>query len=303
MAIDRGRYHGWQGELGSPWRGTLALVRVSLVQLFRRKLYWGVLAACLVQFVFFFLAIYAVTQTQLPPQVQQRVLEVFGFASSAGPAAASAAASHENGYTLFIERQSLVVMILLAFSGSLLVGSDFRNEALPFYLSRRIDRKHYVAGKVLSVATVVSLLTTLPALILFVEFGLFTGSIDYWLENWRIPLAVLVYGSVLCLVLGVLLVTVSAYLVRSAPIAIVWSSLFLLLRRLAVYLHGETGEDHWRLLDPWFDIHEVGRMLFFPPTSHDERHIARLAAALLVVVCGACLVALSRRVRAVEVVV
>ena len=55
-------------------------------------------------------------------------------------------------------------MILLAFSGSLLVGTDFRNKSLPFYLSRRVDRRHYIVGKLLAISVIVSLLTTIPAL-------------------------------------------------------------------------------------------------------------------------------------------
>ena len=50
-------------------------------------------------------------------------------------------------------------MILLAFSGSLLVGSDFRLRTLPFYLSRRIDKRHYIVGKLLAVSAIVSILT------------------------------------------------------------------------------------------------------------------------------------------------
>ena len=64
-----------------------------------------------------------------------------------------------------MQQQSVVVMILLAFSGSLLVGSDFRMKSLPFYLSRRVDRRHYIVGKLMAISVIVSLLTTVPALI------------------------------------------------------------------------------------------------------------------------------------------
>ncbi|HEX4150321.1 MAG TPA: hypothetical protein VHY20_15095, partial [Pirellulales bacterium] len=174
MEIDRAHYHGWSGELGSSRRGSAAIVRVALMQVFRRKSYWVVFAMCLLQFLFFLIAIYLVTQATIPPQTQQQILRTFGF-SAEGPA------GEENGYTRFMERQSVVVMILLAFSGSLLVGSDFRQHSLPFYLSRSIDRRHYILGKLLAVSTLVTLLTNAPALVLFIEFGLFTESTDYWL--------------------------------------------------------------------------------------------------------------------------
>lgn len=296
MGIDRAHYHGWDGELGSPLRGVGALVRVALVQVFRRKSYWIVVALCLIQFLFFFAAIYMITQATVPQETQQNVLRTFGF-SATGPA------GEENGYTKFMERQSLVVMILLAFSGSLLVGNDLRQRSLPFYLSRSIDRRHYIVGKLLAVSLLVSLLTTLPALLLFVEFGLFTGSAAYWLNDWRSAVAVVIYGLVLCTTLSILLVSLSAYLQRMAPVAITWCSLFLLLGRVAYHLATESGHPEWRLLDPWYDIHAVARLW---PTGHappaGQPQLGWWALGILTGVCAICLAALVRRVRAVEIV-
>lgn len=295
MSIDVARYHGWHGRLGSPWLATLAMVRVALLQVVRRKAYWIVLALGLTQFLLFWSVIYAVTQLNLPPQARERILEAFGFS-------AEAAAPQDSGYVLFMQRQSLVVMILLAFSGSLLVGADFRLQALPFYLSRRIDRVHYIAGKLLAVSVLVSLLTWVPALALFVEYGMFTSSLTYWRENWRIPLAVLAYGLVLCTCLSLLLVTLAAWLQRAAPIAVTWSSLFTFLGLLAEYLRDETGQEAWALLDPWRDMRYVGRMFFGVFSRQSQEALAPWALLVLGVLCGVCLLLLVRRVRAVEVV-
>lgn len=295
MKLDRAHYHGWGGELGSAWRGCWALVRVGLLQVLRRKSYWFVLALCLLQFLFFFGAIYMLTQATVPPQTQQHVLRTFGF-SAAGPT------GEENGYTRFMERQSVVVIILLAFSGSLLVGADFRQRSLPFYLSRSIDRRHYIVGKLLTVSALVSLLTTVPALLLFIEFGLFTDSTDYWLRDWRSLVAVLAYGLVLCATLSITLVTLSAYLQRMAPIAITWCSLFVLLRRLASYLSTETGHEAWMLLDPWHNIHAAGRLGFGNLANEAQQELCWWSLGILALVCAACLVALVHRVRAVDIV-
>ena len=295
MSIDVARYHGWHGRLGSPWRATLAMVRVALLQVFRRKAYWIVLGLGLTQFLLFWSVIYAVTQLHPPPEVRERILQAFGFSAHVD-------APQDSGYVLFMQRQSLVVMILLAFSGSLLVGADFRLQTLPFYLSRRIDRVHYIAGKLLAVGVLVSLLTWVPALLLFVEYGMFTSSLSYWLENWRVPLAVLAYGLVLCVCLSLLLVTISAWLQRAAPIAVTWSSLFVLLGLLAEYLRDETRVEAWGLLDPWRDMRYVGRMFFGVFSRQSQEALAPWALFVLGLMCGACLVLLVRRVRAVEVV-
>lgn len=295
MGINNAHYYGWQGTLHSPWISTLSIVRVALLQVFRRKSYWIVIGLGVFQFLSFWIVIYAITQARLPPNAQRDLYEVFGFSPSPEP-------GEENGYIAFMQQQSVVVMILLAFSGSLLVGSDFRMKSLPFYLSRRIDRRHYIVGKLLAVSAIVSLLTTVPALLLFVEYGMFTPSVGYWRENWGVAVSVLAYGAVLCAVLSILIVTLSAYLQRVAPIAITWSSLFVLLIRLASYLQDATDNNYWYLLDPWRDMRLVGKLCFGVFLEREEYDIAVWAAVILACVCAVCLVLLVRRVRAVDIV-
>jgi ABC-type transport system involved in multi-copper enzyme maturation permease subunit len=271
-------------------------VRVGLLQVFRRKSYWIVLALGLLNFILVWSVIYGVTQFEITRRAQVRLLEAFGFSAGAD------ADSQDNGYFQFMQRQNIVVMILLAFSGSLLVGSDFRMNSLPFYLSRRIDRRHYIVGKLLTISSVVLLLTTLPALLLYLEFGLFTSSIEYWVDNWRVVVSILAYSLVLCTVLSILLVTFSAYLQRVAPIAITWSSLFVLLRTMSGYLRAVTDNDYWSLIDPWRNVRYVGRLCFGNFKNHQEFELALWALLILFVLCGVSLALLVRRVRAVEIV-
>jgi len=293
MKLDTAHYHGWDGRLRSPWLSSLAIVKVALLQVFRRKSYWVVIGLGLLQFVVFFAIIYAVTQLGA---FKSRVLERLNFVAEPNGDV------ENNGYLMFMERQSLVVMMLLAFAGSLLVGSDFRLKSLPFYLSRRIDRRHYIVGKLLAVSAIVALLTVAPALILYLEYGAFTSSFEYWIENWKLVLSILGYGLVLCTVLSITLVTLSAYLQRTAPIAITWSSLFFMLAVIARQMRDVTGNTKWLLLDPWRDMRYVGRYCFGYFAGHEDQELGRKALVILSVVCVTCLVALAYRVRAVDVV-
>ena len=312
MGIDTAHYHGWQGTRRTPWLAALAIVRVALLQVFRRRVYWLVLSLGLLHFLLFFALIYAVTQLPLPDQSRRQVLEKLGFAPAAaavdiGPAGDAATelrsqATGENGYIEFMNNQSIIVMLLLAVSGSLLVGSDYQGGALPFYLSRRIDRLHYIFGKLLAVATLIWIVTVLPALGLFVEYGLFTTSADYWIDNLTIVGGVLGYGLVSGFALSLTLVTLSSYLVRTAPIAIVWSSAFVLLAGLSNLLSEATGNRYWKLLSFWRDVRYTGQMAF---DYFGGRSPNALAWPAFWIVCGVCVVmwlALLRRVRAVEVV-
>jgi hypothetical protein len=295
MEIDQAHYHPWHGQLQSPWGACVAIVRVALLQVFRNKAYWLVLGLGALRFLAFWSIIYAVTQLALPPDLSQEFLRRFGFSADAD-------VGQDNGYINFMQGQNVIVMILLAFSGSLLVGADFRLGSLPFYLSRRIDRRHYIVGKLLAVSSVVSIVTVVPALLLFVEYGMFTASTRYWIDHWRIAVSVIDFGIVLCVVNSILLVTISAYLKRIVPITITWASLFLLLGRLGDYLFRETQAEGWRLLDLWRDMWLVGRLCFGRFRREIDQELAWWALAILASVCLVSLVALVHKVRAVEVV-
>lgn len=295
MGIDLAHYHGWHGR--RRWSGwsCVAIVRVALIQVFRRRLYWFALGLGLLNFVLHWSIIYAVTQLKLDDHAQSQLFRAFGFV-------ARSTAGQENGYVLFMERQSAVVMLLLAFAGSLLVGADFRHGSLPFYLSRRIDRVHYIAGKILAVAAIVALLTVVPALALFVEYGLFTSSLDYWISQRHIVAAILGYGLVLCTVLSVVLVALSAWLQRTTPIAITWASLFVLTATLSRLLREATDNHRWALLDPWRNMRVVGRMAFDSVRREADLVLVPWSLAILGGLCLVSLAVLIRRVRAVEIV-
>lgn len=295
MGINNAHYYGWEGKLHSPWWATLAIVRVALLQVFRRKSYWLVIALGIFQFLMYWIIIYVLTQARLPAEAQHDLFQWFGFSPRAEQ-------GEEIGYIRFMQQQSVVVMILLAFSGSLLVGADFRMKSLPFYLSRRVDRRHYIVGKLLAISVIISLLTTLPALLLFLEFGMFTPSTGYWTEHWDVVPSVLAYGAAFCVVLSIPLVTISAYLQRMAPIAITWSTIFVMLGRLGSYLRDATENENWKLIDPWLDIRLVGKLCFGAFTEPGEYERAIKAALLLGTICLLCLVALVHRVRAVDIV-
>jgi ABC-type transport system involved in multi-copper enzyme maturation permease subunit len=295
MPLDAARYHAWHGVRRPPGRAAGAILRTTVLQLVRRKAYWIVLAMGLGQFIVYASVIYALTQMQLPPRSQENLLRQFNFSTSPED-------PQESGYLQFMEAQSLVVMLLSALCGSLVVGADFRDGVLPFYLSRRMERKHYVVGKLGAIVVVVWSLTLLPALGLFIEYGLFTTSLDYWRDNWRIVPALLGYGAVLGGVLAVWLASLSAYLQKLAPIAVTWSSLFVLLGRLALTLRDATGDVRWLLLDPWRDLRLAGRLFFGVFKTATDRQLSIEAAAILTVVTVIALAALVHRVRAVEVV-
>ena len=116
-------------------------------------------------------------------------------------------------------------------AGSVLVGNDFQFGSLPFYLSKPLSPWHYLAGKCLAVAAIVNLMTTVPALALYFQYGVLT-SWDYFLEDWRLLFGILGYGLELTICLSLMLVATAGWLRRTVPMIMAWTTIFIFLRNV-----------------------------------------------------------------------
>ncbi len=65
--------------------------------------------------------------------------------------------------------QAVIALAMIVVVGPGLVSPDLRNNALPLYLSRAITRHHYLAGKLLAILILGSILMWVPGWVL-VEF-------------------------------------------------------------------------------------------------------------------------------------
>jgi hypothetical protein len=75
-----------------------------------------------------------------------------------------------------------------------------------------------------------------------------------------------------------------------------------MLATMSDQLKEATGHKAWNLLDPWHDMRYLGKLCFGSFRNSDEVTLAWWACAILAAVCGLSLIALVRRVRAVDVV-
>ena len=98
-------------------------------------------------------------------------------------------------YRIYFAYQGYMVMIILALAGSILIGNDLRFGSLPFYLSKPLSRWHYLVGKALAVAVFVNMMTTLPAVVLFVQYGLLEDRENYFVNNGYLLAGILAYGA------------------------------------------------------------------------------------------------------------
>jgi ABC-type transport system involved in multi-copper enzyme maturation permease subunit len=301
-------YRPWRGELHGPVWGSWAMARTSLWLMFRRWMFWGLYALGLMVFFFFFYGQYLVVWIQ--QQTATQTVSVVGLPIKVGELTKFLDRLNLNGsahtFGNYIWFQGYIVMIVLALAGSLLVGNDFQHGSLPFYLSKPIGRRHYILGKFLAVGLFVNLMTTLPAIVLFIQAGLLYDWDVYYVDHLRELAGILGYGLTLTTVLGLLLVATAVWVRRTVPLVMVWTGLFVLCRTMSgLLVDGLRLDVRWRLIDLWNDLYLVGlwclgagRDTIRPPNQPEFWE----AAAACGVVCTVCLGYLWRRIQAVEVV-
>jgi ABC-type transport system involved in multi-copper enzyme maturation permease subunit len=187
----------------------------------------------------------------------------------------------------------------------MLVGNDIRHGSLVFYLSKPIARWQYLLGKWLAAAVFINMVTTLPALLLFVEFGFLDGW-DYVRESAHLCFGIVGYGLVLTLTFGLLVVTVASWMKTTVPVILTWVTLFLFPRGVSMMLVDRLRfSPRLRLMDLWNDAYLVGNWLLDVPPDRVRpwpQPAVHEAALVLAAVCLVCLLALVRRIRAVEIV-
>ncbi|MEZ6142691.1 MAG: ABC transporter permease subunit [Zavarzinella sp.] len=307
------KYRAGSTDRSGPWAGTLAIARTSFAMLTRRRMFWVLFIISMLIFTFYFFAQYL--QVFLEQRVSATEIRTGGiFGRMMKPDIAVKLlrdALHMNGttdtYGDFIWTEGYIAVIILAFAGSILIGSDFQHNSLPFYLSKPIGRRHYVFGKVLAVGVVINCMTTLPALVLFIQYG-FIDTWRYYIKEFRLALGIIAYGSAITVVLSLLLIMVATWVRRTVPIVLIWTAMFVLSRLIQRWLvDGLELSPRWRLIDVWNNLYLFGMWCMGHPHSKirptdDPQPAYWEATAVLVGITLFSIWYLQRRVRAVEVI-
>jgi ABC-2 type transport system permease protein len=291
VAIELAGYRRWEGRLRPPGLACWPIVRTGVKLVLTRKIFWFLFAAGLLVFLRLFVIIYIKAQITVENPMFSRFLDRFELTGTG------------EAYHRFMEAQGIVTMLLLAFAGSLLIGRDYQQGGLMFYLSRPIGRRHYVIGKLLAIGSVVLLITTFPALILYFEYGVFSNSLSYFRENPRILAGILGYGGLMAITLSLLLAGIASWVPRTVPLVMSWSCIFLLVPALSDVMEHVSDNNHWLLLNIWNDLQLLGRWCF--GSIRNQRHEDELigwAGWIVLGVCTLSALAFLRRVRAVEIV-
>src|SRR6476646_9668448 len=284
MAIYRRSYKPYTGSLTPALSRFLVLFRYSRKTLFRSKLQTGLFVVC---FFFPLLCLGAIylahnasflAQMGVPPQILTIDNRFFFH---------------------FLGVQSVLAFLLTAFAGPGLISPDLANGALPLYFCRPFSRAEYVLGKSSVLAILLSEVTWIPGIVLFIVQSSLAGASWTWQNLWiagSLVLSSLIWIAILSLLAMALSAWVKWRIVAGALLLAVMFFGAGFAQAVNAVLHIDGGH----FFDLGYLVAAVWTRLFDveaqPAITAPEAWIA------ILLYCSVCLWLLMRKVRAYEVV-
>jgi ABC-2 type transport system permease protein len=292
MAVYKRSYKPYEGATTSErWR-FLVLTRYGFSGLFDSRIFTGAFVLSFVPFLIAFATIYLAHNATIRAMLQMR-----------GP---SPFEVNNYFFLAFLGVQSWVSFLLITWQGPQLIAADLANNALPLILGRPISRTEYVLGKFLVIATLVSVATWIPGLILFFLQAGLEGHGWFWSHLWLV-------GSILAAcwmwiaIVGLVALSASAWLKWRVAASAVMLAFFFVGPAFGAALNAILGTNWGHIFDVLYSVKLIWVGLFRVPVSTavglQMLGIPIWAAWCSVAgTCGASLLLLNRRLKAREVV-
>src|SRR5258707_5678163 len=195
MAVYEQSYKRYAGRLTPEWSRFLIIPRHAYRGVFKSKMFTAFFVICfvplLVEAILIYLhhnvnalAIFKVNVRELIP------IDAFFFQT-------------------FVNLQASFAFFVTLLVGPPLVARDLRNNALPLYLCRPFSRTEYVLGKMSVILILLSFITWIPQLLLFL-FQSYLEGFSWYKDNLWIASAIFIGSAVWILLLALISQAVSA---------------------------------------------------------------------------------------------
>ena len=197
MAIFQKAYKGYNGPITPLWERTFVIFRYALADVFRSRLFAGFFAICFLLPLALISGLYAYHNLVLLLQFQVDINDLDVIDG--------------NAFAIMMQvPQLFLIFIMVMALGPAMISPDLRNNAMPLYLSRPINKASYIVGKLLVLVVLGSLISWIPAMLLVAIQGYLAG--DGWLlENLHIPFAAFATSMVWIVCLSLIAFTISSF--------------------------------------------------------------------------------------------
>ncbi len=142
------------------------------------------------------------------------------------------------GYSIFFQFEIFFIMLLVVTAGPNLISQDLRFNALPLYFSRPLNRWDYFLGKLGVIAALVAAVAVLPAAAAYALGVCFSLDLRVIADTWRLLPGSVLYGLLIVVSAGTLMLALSSMSRRSLYIGIAWLGLWTISSTVAVVLDG-----------------------------------------------------------------
>ena len=291
MAVYEHTYKPYAGQLTPLWSRFLVIPRHAYRDVFAYKLFAGFFALCFVCPLVMAILIYlhhnlaamAIFQIDL-----RDLVPINGFF-----------------FQIFMGIQTFLAFLLTVLMGPPLISRDLANNALPLYLCRPLSRAEYVIGKMSVLMILISAITWVPGELLFLFQSYLEGA-GWAARNFWIAVAIFVYSWAWILLLSLISVAISAWVKWRLAAGAAIFGLFMISNAIGFMVNGVLATRWGSLFNLTIIMKTIEDSLFREPNSMDLPRWMVLPTPAAWIMFGLflamCVLLLSRRVRAYEVV-
>lgn len=195
MAVYEQTYKRYAGKLTPEWSRFLILPRHAFRAVFNSKLFTAFFVICFMPLLVEAILIYLHHNVTALAILEVNVRELLPIDASF--------------FETFVSIQGGFAFFVALLVGPPLVSRDLRNNALPLYLCRPFSRTEYVLGKMSVILILLSAVTWVPQLLLFL-FQSYLEGFAWFRANLWIAHAIIICSLVWILLLALLTQTISA---------------------------------------------------------------------------------------------
>lgn len=200
----------------------------------------------------------------------------------------------------FLDQQSIFVFFITIAVGAGLIANDKRANALQIYLSKPLTRVEYITGKLVTLVIFLAAVTWVPAFLLLLLQMMFTGSLAFVRANLFVVPAITLFSAIQIFLSSFTMLALSSMSKSRRFVAVMYAGIVFFTAALYQVLRGITGTSAWAWISPEDVLDALGAAIFraaAPPAIP-----VPLAALTVLILVGASIWILERRVRGVEVV-
>ena len=213
----------------------------------------------------------------------------------------------------FLGWQSMLALFLAAFTGPGQVSPDLANNALSLYLARPFSRVEYVLGKMWILIVLMSLMTWIPGLLLFMLEAYLQEGWTWMHDNTALARGLFIGSWVWIIILALMALALSAWVKWKPAAGALMFGVFFVAAGFGVAVNGVQRTKWGHLFNISALIGSVWVQLFgADPTVNNGGVFFRMPAGeelplwscwlSLGVLCLICLYMLARKIRGAEVV-